>query len=189
MIFAQENEYSVVLDACVLVPMALCDCLLRLAEEPALYRPLWSEQILREVAKSLEEDFKRTPQEISWRLDQMKTAFPEAMVTVPSELVKGVECIPNPNDRHVLAAAVMARANAIVTQNKKHFPEDWVNKFEILCQSADEFLVHQYHLSWELILDKLDAQAIGIGQTRAVVIENLRQTAPGFCKLLEAHPL
>ena len=182
MIFAQENEYSVVLDACVLVPMALCDCLLRLAEEPALYRPLWSEQILREVAKSLEEDFKRTPQEISWRLDQMKTAFPEAMVTVPNELVKGVECIPDPNDRHVLAAAVMARANAIVTQNKKHFPEDCVNKFEILCQSADEFLVHQYHLSWELILDKLDAQAIGIGHTRAVVIENLRQTAPGFCK-------
>jgi len=189
MIFTQENEYSAVLDACVLLPMALCDCLLRLAEAPALYRPLWSEQILDEVAKSLKEDFDRTPEEISWRLGQMKAAFPEAMVTVPSELLKAVECIPDPGDRHVLAAAVMARANTIVTQNKKHFPADCLAKFEVLCQNADEFLVDQYHLSWELVLDKLDAQAIGIGQNRAVVIANLSLAAPEFCKLLEVHPM
>lgn len=189
MIFTQENEYSAVLDACVLVPMALCDCLLRLAEEPALYRPLWSEQILQEVAKSLKEDFKRTSKEISWRLDQMRLAFPEAMVTVPTELLKGVECIPDPADRHVLAAAVMARANAIITQNKKHFPADCLAKFEVLCQSADDFLIHQYHLSWELVLEKLDDQGIGIGQNRAFVVSGLRQSAPEFCKLLEAHPM
>ena len=57
MLFTQENEYSAVLDACVLVPMALCDTLLRLAEKPALYQPLWSEQILAEVAKVLESEF------------------------------------------------------------------------------------------------------------------------------------
>ncbi|HKR96279.1 MAG TPA: hypothetical protein VJW55_12985, partial [Candidatus Angelobacter sp.] len=72
MIFTQENEYAAVLDACVLVPMGLCDCLLRLAESPALYRPLWSEDILQELAKTLKEDFKRTPEEIAWRLERMK---------------------------------------------------------------------------------------------------------------------
>jgi predicted nucleic acid-binding protein len=189
MIFTQGNEYSAVLDACVLVPMVLCDCFLRLAEEPAFYRPLWSEQILCEVGKALKEDFGRSPTEISWRLKHMKDAFPEAMVTFPNELLKGVECIPDPNDRHVLAAAVMARASAIVTQNKKHFPAECLNKFRVLCQTADEFLVDQYHLSWELTLDKLDAQATGIGQDRAVVVSNLRQFAPEFCKLLEAHPM
>ena len=189
MIFTQGNEYSAVLDACVLVPMALCDCLLRLAEEPALFRPLWSEQILQDVAKSLKEDFNRTPEEIAWRLGQMRAAFPEAMVTFPRELLKGVECIPDPKDRHVLAAAVMARASAIITQNGKHFPIDCLAKFDILRQGADEFLVNQYHLSWEVVLEKLDAQATGIKQTRAVVISNLRQAAPEFCKLLEGHPM
>ena len=49
MILTRDNECAVLLDACVLVPMPLCDTLLRLAEEPALYRPLWSERILLEV--------------------------------------------------------------------------------------------------------------------------------------------
>lgn len=189
MIFTRENEYTAVLDACVLVPMALCDLLLRLAEEPALYRPLWSERILHEVADSLREDFRRTPKEVSWRLEQMRLAFPEAMVTVPGELLKGVECIPDPDDRHVLAAAVLAHADAIITQNTKDFPADCLAKFGVVRQSTDEFLVHQYHVSWELVLEKIDAQAIGIGQSRAVVISNLKQSAPGFCELLELHPM
>lgn len=39
---------AAVLDACVLVPSALCDTLLRLAED-GFYRPLWSRRILQEV--------------------------------------------------------------------------------------------------------------------------------------------
>lgn len=42
---ARSNQYTVVLDTCVLVPMPLCDTLLRLAEEPALYLPKWSDDI------------------------------------------------------------------------------------------------------------------------------------------------
>ncbi|HWZ43755.1 MAG TPA: PIN domain-containing protein [Candidatus Saccharimonadales bacterium] len=187
MIFTQENEYAAVLDACVLIPMALCDCLLHLAEDTALYRPLWSEEILQEIAECLEEDFHKTPKQIAWRLERMRSAFPEAMVTVPAGLLKAAECIPDPNDRHVLAAAIMGRANAIITQNTRHFPADCLEGFGVTCLTADEFLVHQYHLAWPLVLDKLDDQAAGISQTRAVVLENLKQTAPEFCKLLQAH--
>src|SRR5271169_3236175 len=117
MIFTQENEYSAVLDACVLVPVALCDALLRLAEEPAMYRPLWSEQIMEEMAKALRTKLNRTGAEIAYRRQQMNAAFPEAMVIVPPELLRAAECIPDEGDRHVLAAAIMARAHAIVTQN------------------------------------------------------------------------
>jgi predicted nucleic acid-binding protein len=188
MIFTQENEYSAVLDACVLVPMALCDCLLRLAEEPALYRPLWSEQILAEVARTLQTDFHRSAEEIAWRMDQMKGAFPEAMVAVPCELLRAVECLPDKDDRHVLAAAIMARANVIVTQNTKHFPiEECLGKYGVLCQAADGFLINQYHLCPQLVLDKLDDQGAGISQDRAAVVANLRSAAPEFCKLLQAH--
>lgn len=47
MILNQDNEYTALLDASVLVPMALCDTLLRLAEGPAQYRPIWSDKYFR----------------------------------------------------------------------------------------------------------------------------------------------
>ena len=189
MIFTQGSEYLAVLDACVLVPMSLCDCLLRLAEEPAMYRPLWSEQILAEMAKALATKLHRTPEEIAWRRCKMEEAFSEAMVHVPSELLKAVECIPDKNDRHVLAAAIMARANAIVTQNTKHFPKECLEKFGVLCQTADDFLIDQYHLSPQLVLDKLDDQGAGISQNRAFVVASLAKSVPGFCKCVEVHAM
>jgi predicted nucleic acid-binding protein len=187
MTFTQENEYSAVLDACVLVPASLCDTLLRLAEEPAMYRPLWSEEILTVMARALKTKLHRSATEIAHRRAQMNKAFPEAMVTVPPTLLKSVECIPDEDDRHVLAAAIMARANAIVTQNTKHFPKDCLEQFGVLCQTADDFLIHQYHLCEQFVLDKLDDQGAGISQSRAYVIASLRNAAPEFVKLLEEH--
>jgi hypothetical protein len=64
-------KYTVVLDACVLVPMPLCDTLLRLAEQPATYCPLWSEQILLEVGDALEKKLKRTAFQRQRRLHSM----------------------------------------------------------------------------------------------------------------------
>lgn len=189
MIFTQENEYSAVLDACVLVPMSLCDFLLRLAEEPAMYRPLWSEQILTEMARAMRTKLRRSHTEVAWRKQQMNQAFPEAMVLVPTELLRAVECIPDQDDRHVLAAAMMARANTIVTQNTKHFPKACLEKFGVLCQTADDFLVNLYHLSPQVILDKLDDQGAGISQNRAYVIASLKRAAGEFCRLVEAHAL
>lgn len=185
MIFTQENEYSAVLDACVLVPMALCDLLLRLAEEPALYRPLWSREILDEVESALQFKLGRSPEEVSRRTRQMNEAFPEALVGVPGELLLAVECIPDKNDRHVLAAAIIARANTIVTQNTKHFPAECLEKFGVLCQTAEDFLIHQYHLCPQILLDKIDDQAAGIAKDRKFVISSLRNSVPGFCRLLE----
>jgi hypothetical protein len=46
-------DYRVVLDACVLIPMPLADTLLRMAEEPRLYLPRWSQTIMDEVTRSL----------------------------------------------------------------------------------------------------------------------------------------
>jgi predicted nucleic acid-binding protein len=186
MIFTRGNEYSVVLDACVLVPMALCDLLLRLAEEPAMYRPLWREQILAEMGRALKTKLHRSSEEVAWRRQQMKEAFPEAMVTVPSALLKAVECIPDKDDRHVLAAAIMARANAIITQNTRHFPRDCCEKYGVVCQTPDDFLIDQYRLYPQLVLDKLDDQGAGILQSREFVIASLKASVPGFCRLVGA---
>lgn len=46
-------RFRALLDACVLVPIALADTLLRLAEA-GLYRPLWSETIIEEMVRAIE---------------------------------------------------------------------------------------------------------------------------------------
>lgn len=189
MIFTQENEYSAVLDACVLVPAALCDTLLRLAEEPALYRPLWSEHILTEMARALEAKLHRSAREISHRRRAMNAAFPEALVTVPESLPRALDCIPDKDDRPILAAAIRGHANVIVTQNTKHFPKECLEEYGVLCQSADEFLIHQFTLGEQQVLDKLDDQAAAISKDRGFVMGSLRRAVPGFVKRIEEYVL
>lgn len=51
----------------------------------------------------------------------MEAALPDAEVDVFAPLI-GTLSLPDPDDRHVLAAAIHAGAELIVTQNLKHFP-------------------------------------------------------------------
>lgn len=178
-------SYTVVLDACVLVPMPLCDTLLRLAEEPATYRPLWSEQILLEVGDALEKKLKRTAFQQRRRIQAMRGAFPEAEVDVLADLARPITCVPDPNDRHVVAAAICGPADAIVTFNMRHFPSECTQQYGIVCQTPDQFLVQQFHLNPELVLEKLDSQAAALGQERSFVMRRLERMAPTFAGLVD----
>ena len=165
MLLTLDFEYTVVLDACVLVPMPLCETLLRLAEEPASYRPLWSDRILQEVGTALGR-MKYSAKQVQRRLDAMLDAFPEAFVQVPDDLITALTCIPDPKDRHVLAAAISGKADGILTLNDRDFPPECLAQHDIERLSPDEFLIHQYHLNPTAVLDKLDAQAVAIRETR-----------------------
>jgi predicted nucleic acid-binding protein len=165
--------------------MPICDTLLRLAEEPSLYRPLWSDQILREVDSVLRNELGYTPEQCERRITRMKEAFPEATVKIPACLPSSLDGIPDKDDRHILAAAICGHANAIVTQNQKHFPKEVVQEFDILCHTPDEFLIHQFHLNPPQILEKIDAQASGIRKSRPEIIQLLKSTVPGFIALVE----
>ncbi len=76
LILTVDNEYAAVLDACVLVPMPLCDTLLVVRKDPALFRALWSEQILEEVKRTLLQKFGYTAAQVEYRLRMMREAFP-----------------------------------------------------------------------------------------------------------------
>jgi hypothetical protein len=165
--------------------MPLCDTLLRLAEEPAMYRPLWSDAILEEVGRALEADLKLTPAQRSRRIKAMRDFFPEAMVPTPTDLIQAMGEIPDENDKHVLAAAIRGQANAVVTYNVKDFPPVCMDKYGILCQSPDDFLVHQFHLNPAEVLEKIDAQASAINQSRPYIISLLKVQCPGFSSLLQ----
>jgi predicted nucleic acid-binding protein len=139
MILTPDNEYTAVLDACVLVPMPLCDTLLRLAEEPAMYRPIWSMEILREVERSLKSDLHLTSDQTARRIRVMQQAFPEALVKVPAGFSDGIHGV-HKKDRHVAATAVIGHADAIVTFNEKDFPQESLSRFGILLHTPNRFL-------------------------------------------------
>lgn len=104
--------YYAVLDACVLHPMPLCDTLLRVAEAE-LYFPFFSQKILDETTNSLIRR-ERMDKTKAKRYQQciIKT-FPDSMIEVPESFIKIMT--NDPKDRHVLAIAVIAKADIIVT--------------------------------------------------------------------------
>jgi predicted nucleic acid-binding protein len=185
MILTLDNEYSVVMDACVLVPMPLCDTLLRCAEEPALFRLAWSHQTLDEVERALTVKLGYSETQASRRVRAMREAFPEAAVSFPASLLNACEGIPDPDDKHVVAAAIQCRSHAIITKNLKHFPMDCLVEHDILVQSPDEFLKHQFHLNGDRMLEVLDTQASSIGKERGDVMDLLKMDAPGFIELIQ----
>ncbi len=116
------------LDTCVLWPSTQRNFLLSLAAE-ALYRPVWSNVVLDELeygeVKKLTHRQGVAPHEAVCRarrlVDNMRIHFADAEIT-GWEPLEGTFGLPDPDDEHVLAAAVLAGAGAIVTHNLKDFP-------------------------------------------------------------------
>ena len=70
----------------------------------------------------------------------------DCLVTDYTDLIPSLT-LPDPNDRHVLGAAIKAHANVIVTFNLDDFPQTELNKYGIEAQHPDEFLVYQFDLN------------------------------------------
>ena len=70
----------------------------------------------------------------------MALYFPYALVENYSHLIDDLH-LPDPDDRHVLAAAIVGGCTSIVTSNLKDFPADSVSKFGIAVHHPDEFLL------------------------------------------------
>lgn len=109
------------LDACVLVPQRLSSLLLTFAEG-GLFEPRWSEQILSETERALTEKLGVSTDRAVHRIAAMRDAFPEASVHGFEILQEGLTC--HAKDRHVLAAAIAAGAETLVTANVRDFPDE-----------------------------------------------------------------
>lgn len=123
--------FAAILDTCVLWPSLQRDFLMSMAVE-GLYRPLWSEAILEELHRHEQiKLIKRgtDPDAAVARADKllntMRLYFDDALV-VGWEPLEGTYGLPDVDDEHVVAAAVVGGAGAIVTDNLKHFPFEQV---------------------------------------------------------------
>jgi predicted nucleic acid-binding protein len=140
------SNFTAFLDASVLYPAPLRDLLLELAVSD-LYRAKWSDAVHEEWISSVLQnrpDLSRAPLERT--RDLMNAHALDALVTDFEQLIGVIE-LPDPDDRHVLAAAIKGRADLIVTANLKDFPANELNRWGIEAQHPDEFLTHQFHLS------------------------------------------
>jgi predicted nucleic acid-binding protein len=147
--------FAVLLDTCTLHKPYLRDALLRLAEA-GTYRPLWSHDILAELRKSLlARGF--TEDKIDYLISEMRRAFEDAEVTGYEALIPAMNT-PDPDDRHVLAAAVRSEAAAIVTDNVTDFPEESVGPYDIETLTPDDFLLNQLDLHETATLTVLEEQ-------------------------------
>jgi predicted nucleic acid-binding protein len=144
-------QFTAFLDASVLYPAPLRDLLLELAVAD-LYRAKWSEAVHKEwITAVLENRPDLTRAQLERTRDLMNAHARDALVTDFEQLIDVLE-LPDPDDRHVLAAAIKGRADLIVTTNLKHFPPDTLDRWGIEPQHPDEFLTHQFHLSQPLFL-------------------------------------
>ena len=143
-----------VLDACVLVPPVLRDCLLSVAAA-GLYRPQWSERILGEWARAA----LRRGDDADAAIAGVRAGFPAAVVP-PAPGVEARLHLPDANDIHVLATAIAGNADAILTWNAADFPRGTLAGEGVQRRDPDGFL-------WEMWSHHPDAVTLALEGVRA----------------------
>lgn len=111
-------------------------------------------------------------------------AFPEAMIQDYESLIDSMP--NNPKDRHILAAAVYGKVDAIVTENARDFSREYLKRFGIERLSSDEFLKHQWYLDELLVMDRIESQAAACKKDIQQHLALLARMAPEFCSLVRA---
>jgi len=140
------SRFSALLDANVLYPAPLRDLFLQLAVTD-LFKARWSADIHREwIEALLRNEPHRERGALERTRDLMDLHTRDALVTGYEGLIPTLT-LPDPEDRHVLAAAIAGRCDVIVTQNLKHFPEAALAPLGIEALHPDEFLCNQMSLA------------------------------------------
>lgn len=118
----------------------------------------------------------------------MRRAFPEATVTGYEQLVGSMT--NDQGDRHVLATAVHAGAEVIVTSNVEDFPKDSLAPCDIEVQTPDQFLEYLYDLFPDQMVDaliQLNAGRQRPPETLHKTLDRLAKSASAFTAMISLH--
>jgi len=172
--------YTVIFDACVLYPAPLRDFLLQLATAN-LFRARWTDTIHDEWIRNLlaaRPDL--TPDQLARTREMMNRAAPESLVNGFNQLIPAIT-LPDPDDRHVVAAAIHARADAIVTFNLKDFPAAELARFHLEVIHPDDFIDYQ--------LDLDEAKVVVAAQKCRARLRNPPKSGKDYLDTLVANQL
>lgn len=142
--------FTVLYDANVLYPNTLRDLLIRIAQSGTV-QAKWTNEIMDEMLAALVRNRSDIPPAKLGRLRELITsAVRDCLVTGYEPLVEGLK-LPDPQDRHVLAAAIKAGAQVIVTRNLKDFPAADLEPWAIEAKSPDAFVLDQVGVNGRVV--------------------------------------
>ena len=176
----RHSPFTAVYDACVLYPAPLRDFLMWLALS-GRFRARWSQTIHDEWKRNL---LKNRPDLSREQVDRtsalMDQAVPDALVEGYEALVLGLT-LPDPDDRHVLAAAIRCGASVIVTFNQKDFPAEVLELYGIEAQHPDEFV--------ENVLDLDTAAVVSAAQRQRAQLKHPPLDVDAYLEILQRQGL
>jgi predicted nucleic acid-binding protein len=179
--------HRALLDTASLYPAVLRDTLLR-AAEAGLYLLLVSEEILLELVQALPRDSSVSRVSAARLVESIRVAFPGSIVPKDEHVLQTLQ--NHPDDRHVLAAAIVGRARTIVTPNLRHFPSQALDGTGIVATSPDAFLVSLMKSSPHAMNRVLTQQAADLRRpplTVEDVLQRRQVQAPWFVKSLQEY--
>ena len=136
--------FTALYDACVLYPASLRDLLLSIARTN-LFRARWTNQIHEEWIAALLIQRPELKDRLVRTRALMNEAVPDCLIEGYEPLIAGLT-LPDPDDRHVLAAAIAGQASVIVTYNLADFPAELLRPWDIEAMHPDEFVMCQFDL-------------------------------------------
>jgi len=138
------NRFTAIIDACTLADTLKRNLLLTLAEA-GFFRLRWSGPILDETEAAIDGILRKkgradAADRAKRARASMEAAFEDAMVTDFDIFLPAAAGLPDPDDAHVVAAAIKTQAAMIVTENLKDFPAAILATLDMEAKSADEFI-------------------------------------------------
>jgi predicted nucleic acid-binding protein len=166
------SDFRVVYDANVLYPAPLRDLLMHQALT-GLFRAKWTEEIHQEWMRNvLANRPDLTLGQLERTRDLMNRAVPDCLVQGYEPLIAALT-LPDPDDRHVLAAAIRAGADAIITFNRKDFPKAVLKGYGLEALHPDDFLLDLLDLDTPRVLGAVKNQRAGLRNPPKTVEELL----------------
>lgn len=127
-----------------------------------LFRAKWTNDIHEEWIRNL---LVNRPELTRNQLERTRNLMNEnvldCLVTGYQKLIPALS-LPDPNDRHVLAAAIRSSASVIVTYNLKDFPHYALKEYGIEAQHPDDFLSHLLDLDPEIVCKAANRQRVNL---------------------------
>jgi hypothetical protein len=149
---------TVIYDACVLYPASIRSFLMWLGVHD-LVHPRWTERILDECFDNLLADRPDLdPDALSRTRRLMCEAIPDCLVDGYDSRIQRLT-LPDSDDRHVLAAALEANAEAIVTFNLDDFPANRLRPHGLEATHPDDLVCELLDTHAKTILTCLEDEA------------------------------